>query len=119
MGRRRIGPAGNYRRGLRNAPLGERRLRDKLEDSLDTSIHTRWPDVRLLFDWKFEGGSTQLAIMSVDHNDVRAKQKSVEKKLRNVVESKFGKASTPVDCDIIEWQEGLSPTGEALLSERE
>jgi DNA segregation ATPase FtsK/SpoIIIE, S-DNA-T family len=95
-------------------PLGERRLRDKLEDSLDTSIHTRWPDVRLLFDWKFEGGSTQLAIMSVDHNDVRAKQKSVEKKLRNVVESKFGKASTPVDCDIIEWQEGLSPTGEAL-----
>lgn len=95
-------------------PLGERRLRDKLEDSLDTSTHTRWPNIRLLFDWKFTGGSTQLAIASVDHNDVRAKQKSVEKKLRNVVESKFGKATTPVDCDIIEWQEGLSPMGEAL-----
>ncbi|WAL49584.1 FtsK/SpoIIIE domain-containing protein [Rhodococcus pyridinivorans] len=95
-------------------PLGERKLRDRFEDSLDALMQSRWPDARLLFDWQFDGGATRLDIESVRHDDDRAKRKSVEKKLRNVVESKFGRASTPVDCDILEWQEGLSATGEAL-----
>ncbi|WP_420879107.1 FtsK/SpoIIIE domain-containing protein [Rhodococcus sp. (in: high G+C Gram-positive bacteria)] len=95
-------------------PLGERKVRDRFEDSLDSLMQSRWPDSRLLFDWQFDGGATRLAIESVDQHDDRAKRKSVEKKLRNVVESKFGRASTPVDCDILDWQEGLSVSGEAL-----
>ncbi|WP_137726319.1 LAGLIDADG family homing endonuclease [Prescottella subtropica] len=95
-------------------PLGERKVRDRFEDSLDSLMQSRWPDSRLLFDWQFDGGATRLDIESVDQHDDRAKRKSVEKKLRNVVESKFGRASTPVDCDILDWQDGLSATGEAL-----
>lgn len=95
-------------------PLGERQVRDRFEDALDASITSRWPDLRMLFDWQFGGGATRLAIEVVNKDDPRAKQKAVEKKLRNVVEAKFGKARTPVDCDVLEWQDGLSPAGEAL-----
>ncbi|MDN5759032.1 MAG: hypothetical protein L0H59_10940, partial [Tomitella sp.] len=95
-------------------PLGERQVRDRFEDALDASIQSQWPDLRMLFDWQFGGGVTRLAIEAVSKDDRRAKQKAVEKKLRNVVEAKFGKARTPVDCDVLEWQDGLSEAGEAL-----
>lgn len=95
-------------------PLGERAIRDRFEDSLDSSVQSRWPDVRLLFDWQFLGGTTSLGITAVDHTDERALRKAVEKKLRNVVESKFGKAKSPVDCDILEWQDKRAANGAAL-----
>lgn len=95
-------------------PLGERSIRDRFEDSLDSSVQSRWPDLRLLFDWQFHGGTTALGITAVDHTDELALRKAVEKKLRNVVESKFGKAKSPVDCDILEWQEQRAANGAAL-----
>lgn len=94
--------------------LGERRMRDRFEDSLDNSVQSRWPDLRLLFDWQLGGGATTLDIFGVDHKDQRAQRKAVEKKLRNVVESKFGKARSPVDCDILEWQDSDGTTNAAL-----
>src|SRR5699024_7402464 len=95
-------------------PLGERTTRDRFEDALDASMHTQWPDITTLFDWIFTGGVTRLVVDTVPRTDPRAKRKAVEKKLRNVVEAKFGKARTPVDCDILEWQAGLSKDGEAI-----
>lgn len=101
--------------GTRN--LSERRLRDNMENSLDTSMEAMYEGSTWLYDWIPSGASTVLHAKAVAKDSLQSSRKYATKRLRNVVEAKFGSSRNFVDCDIVEWQEELTKTGESLPKE--
>lgn len=98
--------------GTRN--LAARRDRDRFESSFDETMAAAYPSVAWLYNWTGTGAETTLDIAGVPANSPLARRKAAERRLRNVVESKFGKGNNFVDCDITSWQEKTGPQGEAL-----
>lgn len=98
--------------GTRN--LADRKIRDNFETDFDTSMTASYNKVTWLYDWKPSGSSTELIAKAVPAESEQALRKYAEKRLRNVVESKFGSSKNFVDCDIMEWQDELTPAGETL-----
>lgn len=98
--------------GTRN--LAARRDRDQFESAFDETMAAAYPQVAWLYDWTGTGAETTLDIACVPINSSLARRKAAERRLRNVVESKFGKGNNFVDCDITAWQKKTGPQGEAL-----
>lgn len=98
--------------GTRN--VADRRRRDRFESDFDTAMAVSYPQVTWLYNWEAAGGSTVLYTKAVATTSTRALRKNAERRLRNVVESKFGSSRNFVDCDVIEWQDHLTKDGEAL-----
>ena len=98
--------------GLRN--LSDRRRRDRFESDFDTAMDAIYPQVRWIYNWEMVGGATVLYTQCVAPSSKRALRKAAERRLRNVVESKFGSSRNFVDCDIQQWQNEITPNGEAL-----
>ena len=101
--------------GLRN--LSDRRRRDRFESDFDTAMGAIYPQVRWVYNWEMVGGATVLYTQCVAPSSKRALRKAAERRLRNVVESKFGSSRNFVDCDIQQWQNQITPNGEALPQE--
>lgn len=98
--------------GTRN--LAARRDRDGFESSFDETMAAAYPQVAWLYDWTGTGAETTLDIACVPIASPLARRKAAERRLRNVVESKFGKGNNFVDCDITAWQKKAGSQGEAL-----
>lgn len=94
--------------------LADRRVRDKFESDFDTAMSATYQQVTWLYDWQASGAATTLLTKAVSTKSKRAFRKYAERRLRNVVESKFGTSRNFVDCDILEWQPNQSAAGEAL-----
>lgn len=98
--------------GTRN--VADRRRRDRFESDFDTAMAVSYPQVTWLYNWEAAGGATILYTKAVATTSTRALRKNAERRLRNVVESKFGSSRNFVDCDVLEWQDHLTDDGEAL-----
>lgn len=100
--------------GTRN--MADRRVRADFENVLDTALSASYPESTWLYDWR-PGSATMLSMTAVGVKSEDARRKRAETRLRNVVESKFGKSKNFVDCDVVRWFEDLSESGEALPAE--
>lgn len=98
--------------GTRN--LSDRKIRDRFEVDFDAAMHTLYAEVTWLYNWTSSSTETMLYAQAVALNSTRARRKAAERRLRNVVESKFGSSRNFVDCDVLEWQPNMTETGEAL-----
>ncbi|TXS81753.1 hypothetical protein CHU70_10820 (plasmid) [Corynebacterium sp. LK10] len=94
--------------------LAARRTRDAFESNFDDTMKAAYPSVVWLYNWTSTGAETTLDIAAVPARSKLALRKAAERRLRNVVESKFGNSRNFVDCDITSWQDNLSQKGEAL-----
>ena len=94
--------------------LAARRTRDAFESNFDDTMKAAYPKVVWLYNWTSTGAETTLDIAAVPARSKLALRKAAERRLRNVVESKFGSSRNFVDCDITSWQDNLSDRGEAL-----
>lgn len=93
--------------------LDDTRAREKVEDGFDAAVQNRWPSARALFEWH-HGAVTELDVTLVADNDPLALQRTAERRLRSVVDSKFGSTKNPVTTEVLEWQPDLSPSGAML-----
>lgn len=98
--------------GTRN--LADRHDRARFEATFDTSMESTYKDVTWLYDWRFEGGNTLVVAQATSKRSETALRKFATRRLRNVVESKFGTSRRFVDCDIESWQDKKGNRGEAL-----
>lgn len=98
--------------GTRN--LSDRKIRDRFELDFDTAMNAFYPEVTWLYNWTSSNTTTTLHTQAVALNSTRARRKAAERRLRNVVESKFGSSRNFVDCDVLEWQSDTADAGEAL-----
>lgn len=98
--------------------LGDRRDRDTFEQRFDTAMGARYHKLVWLYDWQ-PGASTILEVLAVPDSSKKARRKDTERTLRNVIESKFGSARNFVDCDVLEWQPGVTKDGAALVQTAE
>lgn len=94
--------------------LSDRRKRDDFETGFDQAMSAIYAQVTWLYDWSTNGSTTRLRTKAVPSKSKHAARKFAERRLRNVIESKFGSSRNFVDCDIVEWQDNLTDNGEAL-----